>query len=193
MAITVQLWSGCEVRALREAKRLSIRDFAGKLGVSQRMVSKWEAGGESIHPRPANQDALDTFLAASSADVHARFAHMTGVSEPASPVTGQQPATTPQLAAGESNRARHPVDGKLMTLVDAGVFLAGAKDDPIWLPAFYVDVFRRPTLIMRVSLLSPATRLPHIGSTRNGLRRTSLTIPSSSLPGSTLRLTPRGQ
>lgn len=141
MAITVQLWSGCEVRALREAKRLSIRDFAGKLGVSQRMVSKWEAGGESIHPRPANQDALDTFLAASSADVHARFAHMTGVSEPSSPVTGHQPATPQQLAAGESNRTRHPVDGKLMTLVDAGVFLAGATDDPIWLPAFYVDVF----------------------------------------------------
>jgi DNA-binding transcriptional regulator YiaG len=47
---------------------MSIRAFAAQLGVSERMVSKWEAGGESIHPRPANQDALDTFLAVASVD-----------------------------------------------------------------------------------------------------------------------------
>lgn len=35
---------------------------------------------------------------------------------------------------------RHPVDGKLMTLIDAGVFLSGSDDQPIWLPAFYIDV-----------------------------------------------------
>ncbi|MET8993418.1 helix-turn-helix domain-containing protein [Nonomuraea wenchangensis] len=55
MAVTAKLWSGREIRALREAKRMSIRQFAAHLGVSERLVSKWEAGGEKLHPRPVDQ------------------------------------------------------------------------------------------------------------------------------------------
>jgi hypothetical protein len=51
--------------------RLSIREFAHHLGVSDRMVSKWEAG--SI-PRPVNQAALDTALTRADHDIQARFA-----------------------------------------------------------------------------------------------------------------------
>jgi DNA-binding XRE family transcriptional regulator len=43
----VQSWSGVEIRALREAKRMSLRDFAAHLGVSERMISRWEAGREN--------------------------------------------------------------------------------------------------------------------------------------------------
>jgi transcriptional regulator with XRE-family HTH domain len=75
---TVQRWSGREVRALREAKRMSIREFAKHLGVTDRMVSKWEAGARNIHPRPVNQEALDTSLARCSDDVQARFAMLIG-------------------------------------------------------------------------------------------------------------------
>ena len=57
---TVPYWSGREVRALREARRMSVREFAAHLGISDRMVSKWEAGGDTIRPRPLNQAALDT-------------------------------------------------------------------------------------------------------------------------------------
>lgn len=53
---------------------MSIREFAEHLGVSDRMVSKWEAAGEQICPRPVNQAALDTLLARSTPDVLARFA-----------------------------------------------------------------------------------------------------------------------
>lgn len=52
---------------------MSIRDFAAHLGISDRMVSKWEAGGERIHPRPVNQAALDTSLLRSEVDVQERF------------------------------------------------------------------------------------------------------------------------
>lgn len=52
---------------------MSLREFAVHLGVSDRMVSKWEAGGEGIHPRPVNQAALDTSLARSDLDVQERF------------------------------------------------------------------------------------------------------------------------
>ena len=55
----IQAWSGREVRALRESQRLSIREFARRIGVSERMGSRWEAGG-AIRPRPINQEGLDT-------------------------------------------------------------------------------------------------------------------------------------
>ncbi|MGW6194826.1 helix-turn-helix domain-containing protein [Kribbella sp. NPDC055110] len=70
----VQAWSGREVRALRESQRLSIREFAQRIGVSERMVSRWEAGGANIRPRPINQEGLDTLLAAATEDERSRFA-----------------------------------------------------------------------------------------------------------------------
>jgi DNA-binding transcriptional regulator YiaG len=66
-------WSGREVRALRRARRMSIRDFAGHLGVSDRMVSKWEAGRERIHPRQVNQAALDESLQRAEPHERERF------------------------------------------------------------------------------------------------------------------------
>ncbi len=145
--ITVQRWTGREIRALREAKRMSIREFAGHLGVSERMISKWEAGGESIIPRPVNQSALDTSLAASSMDVQARFADTVGPAP--TPQAQESTMTQPTLGqpqdddipVGDEHHIRHPVDGKLMTLVDAGIFFAGPDNEPVYLPAFYIDVY----------------------------------------------------
>jgi formylglycine-generating enzyme required for sulfatase activity len=173
---TVARWSGHEVRALREARRMSVREFAAHLGVSDRMVSKWEAGGTSIRPRPVNQEALDTSLTRASADVKARFALATA-SPPAVPAGSPQPvaaagppdAANPR-AGGPAEReagpsgARlvglmprqggsalpasaatalvvYPEDGKLMTLVDAGPFVAREGKRAMWLPGFYIDVY----------------------------------------------------
>lgn len=58
----VTIWTGQEARALRLARRMSIREFAEHLGVSDRMVSKWEAAGAQLRPRPVNQHALDESL-----------------------------------------------------------------------------------------------------------------------------------
>jgi formylglycine-generating enzyme required for sulfatase activity len=115
---------------------MSVREFAAHLGVSDRMVSKWEAGGQTIRPRPVNQAALDTSLARSSAEVRARFAAT--AEGPAVRVPGQR------LVASAGSTARHlvghPVDGKMMTLVDGGMFLSGHANERVWVPAFYVDV-----------------------------------------------------
>ena len=70
---TIQKWTGREARALREALRMSIRDFAARLGVSDRAVSKWEAGGAAMIPRTDSQAMLDTTLETASPDEHARF------------------------------------------------------------------------------------------------------------------------
>jgi len=146
MIVTVKLWSGREVRALREAKRMSIRSFAAAIGISERMVSKWEAAGGEINPRPVNQHALDSFLAASSADVHARFSALMGEEPPdannAAPTElASHPSAGVSLSNEQQHHARHPVDGKLMALVEAGSFLCGESNQPVSLPAFYMDVF----------------------------------------------------
>ncbi|QLQ39499.1 DUF5919 domain-containing protein [Micromonospora robiginosa] len=73
MTTTVQRWTGRETRALRQALRMSIRDFSAHLGVAERTVSKWEAGQETTCPRPEMQAALDTALSKATEDVRNRF------------------------------------------------------------------------------------------------------------------------
>lgn len=67
-------WTGIEVRALRQARRMTVREFAAHLGVSDRIVSRWEAAGARTNLRPVNQHALDTSLALAPVQVRERFA-----------------------------------------------------------------------------------------------------------------------
>ncbi|MFF7157893.1 multiprotein-bridging factor 1 family protein [Streptomyces sp. NPDC008139] len=67
--------------------RMSIRDFAAHLGVSDRVISKWEAGGEDYTPRPDSQAVLDTALARSSDEIRARFTEALGGPAVAAPKT----------------------------------------------------------------------------------------------------------
>jgi transcriptional regulator with XRE-family HTH domain len=91
-------WNGQTARLLRTvALRLSVRDFAARLGVPDRTVSKWEHAGESRTPRPYMQAILDTALAHADDDAKARFAraiHPSGPNDdphPAAwPVAGRQ-------------------------------------------------------------------------------------------------------
>lgn len=114
---------------------MSLREFALHLGVSDRMVSKWEAGAGMINPRPVNQEALDTSLAKCTEDEQTRF----GLLLAGTPAPAVIPAVISPMLSYE--QARHPVDGKLMTLVPSGVFLSGRDNEPVWLDAFYIDVF----------------------------------------------------
>lgn len=134
---TVERWTGREAKALRKAKRMSLEAFAAHLGVSERTLSTWELRGETIAIREVNQAALDTSLKASSPDVHERFVSLTGGYESVLP--GQSPNGTHDLP--RQQQERHPNDGKQMALVDAGVYLSGESNKPVWLPAFYIDIF----------------------------------------------------
>lgn len=66
-------WTGREAATLRAALRMSIREFAARLGVNPRMVSKWEAAAAGITPRPVNQAALDTLWQQADDPAKARF------------------------------------------------------------------------------------------------------------------------
>jgi DNA-binding transcriptional regulator YiaG len=51
---TVGRWTGREAKLLREALRLSVRDFAAHLGVGVRTVNKWDARLADITPSAAH-------------------------------------------------------------------------------------------------------------------------------------------
>ncbi len=113
---------------------MSLREFAAHLGISERMISKWEANGENIKPRPVNQAALDTCLARSDTDTQARFAHLMGDSL----VSGERAEASIEPIG--SSKIRHPGDGSSMVKVDGSVFQSGPSNEPVWLPAYYIDV-----------------------------------------------------
>ncbi len=66
-------WTGRESRALREAMRLSQRDFANDLGISAKSVGNWESGGAGFVQSLESQAILDTKLRQVSDEVRARF------------------------------------------------------------------------------------------------------------------------
>ncbi len=128
---TIPQWTGVHVRALRAARRMSVRDFAAHLGVSDRMVSKWEAGGEAARPRASNQAALDMSLKSCNAETRARFESLAG--DAVTRVEGIGPHS------GGCHLVCHPVDGKLMTLVEPGPYVP-SRGEAVWLPGYYIDV-----------------------------------------------------
>lgn len=70
---------------------MSLRDFAAHLGVSDRMVSRWEAAGERIQPRPVNQEALDTSLDRATEQERERFVALLHNAVGATPQAGISP------------------------------------------------------------------------------------------------------
>lgn len=99
---------------------MSIREFAAHLGVHERLVSKWEAGGDRVHPRPVNQAALDTSLARSDDVVRARFAALIDQPLIDRPVPGFD------VRQGVPAQASYSSDAELLALVDTGAMRGDA-------------------------------------------------------------------
>ena len=68
MGAVVARWSGLEARALREAKRMSVREFAALLGINVGAVSTWEKRGTRAQLLFETQQLLDTDLGRLDAD-----------------------------------------------------------------------------------------------------------------------------
>jgi len=133
MKSVVRSWTGADVVALRDARRMSLIEFAAHLGVSDRTVSKWEAKGADIKPQPVNQAALDTSMSRLTPDELARFRAVV----PA----GKFAYVSDPVQLIQPDRIRHPVDGRSMTLVPQGVFLSGPLDQRVWLPDYLIDTY----------------------------------------------------
>jgi transcriptional regulator with XRE-family HTH domain len=78
----VEEWTGFDARRLRLARRMSVREFAAHLGVSDRIVSRWEAGGLEMRPREVNQAALDESLRRCNKEERRRFDDMGAMARP---------------------------------------------------------------------------------------------------------------
>ncbi|WP_210741965.1 SUMF1/EgtB/PvdO family nonheme iron enzyme [Nocardia veterana] len=133
MKSLVRPWTGAEVAALRDARRMSLNEFAAHLGVTERQVSNWEAKRAAITPRPANQAALDTSLSRLNPDELTRF-----LAQVPADAIGDSPDTDQLI---QPDRIRHPVDGRSMTWIPEGVFLSGPMDQPVWLAGFHIDTY----------------------------------------------------
>lgn len=97
-AATAHHWSGREARLLRHALRLSVRAFAGYLGVAPRTVAKWESGGTGTVPRPDTQAILDTALAHAEPGARRRFDLL--LQQPSEPVAPVAPGRTHSPGTG---------------------------------------------------------------------------------------------
>jgi transcriptional regulator with XRE-family HTH domain len=71
--VVVQRWSGREARLLREALRMSVREFAGRLGCNDASVSNWERRKDQARLRGQTQRDLDTALRLADPDAQERF------------------------------------------------------------------------------------------------------------------------
>lgn len=100
---------------------MSIREFAAHLGVHERLVSKWEAGGSRVHPRPVNQAALDTSLARSDEVVRARFAALID-----QPLLDRGPAADSGTAAVRPGPSSSASDADLLALIGSGAIRGDA-------------------------------------------------------------------
>lgn len=101
--MTVRTWTGREARQLREALRLSQREFAATLGIAVRTVAQWDRVAVGITPRPEFQRMLDVALQRASDDAVRRF-------ENAMRRTADQPAS-PAPADHSTNSGRLPEFG----------------------------------------------------------------------------------
>jgi transcriptional regulator with XRE-family HTH domain/lambda repressor-like predicted transcriptional regulator len=70
---TVRKWTGRESRALREAFGMSPREFATRIGVTDRSILRWEASGEEIISRADKHATLDKILERAPEDARDRF------------------------------------------------------------------------------------------------------------------------
>ncbi|MGP3950980.1 helix-turn-helix domain-containing protein [Streptomyces sp. 7N604] len=80
--VTVRKWTGWEADLLREAKKMSIRGFAGYLGVSESVVMQWKQRGATLIPVAESQQILDTALGRCSDAERAAFSELISATGP---------------------------------------------------------------------------------------------------------------
>jgi hypothetical protein len=89
----IDSWTGATADALRQAFRMPIEDFAGKLGLSPRTVAYWRQRPDMVQ-RPLGQQILDDTLERAPEAVKARFAVLIDNGFAADPmVNGSLPGT----------------------------------------------------------------------------------------------------
>jgi transcriptional regulator with XRE-family HTH domain len=105
----IQKWTGREARALREALRMSGREFAERLGMSGRAISKWESPTKPTLPRADSQAMLDTMLANATEEERARFERFLAdnPAESARVIMQQAPVEQEEISSSLASASSH--------------------------------------------------------------------------------------
>jgi transcriptional regulator with XRE-family HTH domain len=93
-----EAWTGARATALRKALRLTIDQFANRLGMSPRGVAHWRANPDVV-PRVAQWDRLDDLLDNASPAARKRFEELTSATTASNP-TPVSVATSPEDVLG---------------------------------------------------------------------------------------------
>ncbi|MDT0616218.1 SUMF1/EgtB/PvdO family nonheme iron enzyme [Streptomyces lancefieldiae] len=132
----VTRWTGREAQLLCQAMRKKQKEFAELVGVNSRQIARWKGRGETIVLELDNQAALDTLLAQAQPVVQQRFAAL--LTERAA---AEHDERAEELLRTDPRTRRHHVDGKVMTLVEEGIYLAGPENRSVWLESFHIDIY----------------------------------------------------
>lgn len=136
MPAGVTRWTGREARLLRLALRKNNKQFAAMVGISTRQLTTWEQRGETLFLHTANQLALDTILSRADPAAQERFATL--LTERAAVEADER---VEELLSSRAHIIKHPVDNKLMVLVEEGVYLSGPDNRSVWLDGYLIDVY----------------------------------------------------
>lgn len=109
----------------RKAVGLTQEQLAEVAGVQRETVVKWEVGENQ--PQPYLWPKLAGVLKVSR--------------ERLTEILAQHDSDDLHPEPIGNSHVRHPKDGRLMARVEGSVFLAGPRNEPIWLPTFYIDVY----------------------------------------------------
>ncbi|WP_370665463.1 SUMF1/EgtB/PvdO family nonheme iron enzyme [Streptomyces sp. IBSBF 2507] len=132
----VTRWTGREAELLRKAMRKTQKEFAELVGVNPRQIPRWKSRAETIELELDNQAALDTLLAQAEPDVQQRFATL--LTERAA---AEHDERAEELLRRDPSTRRHPIDGKVMALIEEGIYLSGPDNRAVWLEPFFIDVY----------------------------------------------------
>ena len=112
----VAIWTGGLASTLRIAWRLTIEEFADKLGVNPRTVSKWEAD-HAFTPPLAMQQILDAALDQVPVDVRARFHLLRDASTVSSSQITQSVYNRESLSGGDIESAAYEAEAEQISLL----------------------------------------------------------------------------
>ncbi|GAA2522579.1 orotidine 5'-phosphate decarboxylase / HUMPS family protein [Pilimelia columellifera] len=121
-------WSGLEARLLRQARRMSVREFASHLGVNDAAVSNWERRGVQARLRYQTQQILDVDLSRAAKEIQARFgAALEAASQPAAKAGSSDTGGTEDGDLGERSSSRSHQLLEIMTSAEPAAHYLSPK------------------------------------------------------------------